>query len=232
MLHTRKSWAIFHKARTEYDERHCSAELVLYYHVRHCIQYLSPQYGFLVYSQFRPQTKSFMRSLRALGIDLCSRALCKGPCVLYQRLQCDSVTVWQCVLDTCYFLFPLLHALGMRLCIHFTGFMGHRLHFHVMLQVSLVHITTECLKQHKLSTEQQLQNCEDTLTSLCSQQSCMLLWSFYKKGPSFFNKPVQCFSYGAMTLMSNPSQLYQEVRDSKIQFSSSQILHQLIVNNL
>ena len=90
MFHTRKSWAIYHKARTEYDERHCSAELVLYYHVCHCIQYLSPQYGFLVYSQFRPQTKSFMRSLRALGIDLCSRALCKGPCVLYQRLQCDS----------------------------------------------------------------------------------------------------------------------------------------------
>ena len=57
------------------------------------------------------------------------------------KRQCDSVCYIHAI-----FHFPLLHVLGMRLCINFTGFTGHQLHVHVILQVSLVHTTTEHLK--------------------------------------------------------------------------------------
>ena len=41
----RKSWTI---SRTEYYERRCSTELVLYYYTSHCMQHLSLQYSSLV----------------------------------------------------------------------------------------------------------------------------------------------------------------------------------------
>ena len=76
--------------------------------------------------------------------------------------------------------------------------------------------------------------CEDTLTSLCSQQCCMhvAMEILQERAPLPQACAVFLTKYGVMTLMSNPSQLYQEVGDSKVQFSCSQLLHQLIENNL
>ena len=100
------------------------------------------------------------------------------------RRQCDSV------LHTCYFSFSSpIHVLGMRLYTlqglwdtNYICMSYYKYHLSILQQN-----TSSSINWADISTrKQQLQNCEDTLTSLCSQQCCMhVAMEILKKGPSF-----------------------------------------------
>ena len=83
--------------------------------------------------------------------------------------------------------------------------------------------------EHDINTwKQQLQSCEDTLTIALFTAVLHVAMELLQERVLLLPQACTVFfsKYGAV---SNPSQLYLEVGDSEVQFSSRWLLHQLIV---
>ena len=165
----------------------------------------------------------------------------EGPPLLCQRhYQHVKVGLWLCLLN----VVPYLQCRSMHLSVQYCTLEGK---YRVWREKSrmktrfVCHATSltcpyytsssisRAALEHDINTwKQQLQNCEDTLTIALLTAVLLVTIELLQERTLLLPQACTMFlsKYGAVN---NPSQLYLEVEDSEVQFSSRWLLHQLIV---